>query len=244
MLRTKILFHERPRLRESILLEGLPGIGFVANILALHLIAQLKAKKLCSFKSPYFQSLAIIGGKGELYFPSATLRYISDKNLERDLLILHGSAQPLSTYGQYEFCSTVLDVAEEFGCRLVLCAGGLPVEGIPETPKVYCAASSPFPLRKLRELGIGTFRGRVHGAAGLLMGLAGLRGMDGICLLAETPGLYPDPSAAMAVLKFVNALLNLNVSGEGLEKAAKKVKEILFERAEAKEALEEVGSYV
>jgi uncharacterized protein (TIGR00162 family) len=244
MMRTKILFQERPKLRESILLEGLPGIGFVANILALHLIAQLKAKVLCSLRSPYFQNLAIVGEKGELYFPSATLRYVSMKNLERDLLILHGSTQPLSPYGQYEFCSTVLDVAEEFGCRLVLCAGGLPVEGVPESPKVYCAATSPILLMRLRELGIETFQGRIHGAAGLLMGLAGLRGIDGVCLLAETPGFFPDPSATMAVLKVVNAFLNLNVSCEGLEYAAKKIKEMLFERAEATERREEVGSYV
>lgn len=243
-METKVLFQERPKLRDPVLLEGLPGIGFVANIMALHLVAQLKARRLCEFKSPYFQDLAIVGGEGKLYFPSATLRYASSKDLERDLLILHGSAQPLFPYGQYEFCSTVLDVAEGLGCRLVLCAGGLPVEGVPDIPRVYCAATNPSLLAKLRELGVGIAKGRIHGAAGLLMGLAGLRGMEGLCLLAETPGLFPDPSAAMAVLRVVKGLLNLKVSDEGLDRAARIVKETLFEIARAGEGRRDVGSRV
>ncbi len=35
---------EKPKLNDPILIEGLPGIGFVANIAALHLIKELKAK--------------------------------------------------------------------------------------------------------------------------------------------------------------------------------------------------------
>ena len=36
--------YEKPKLENPVLLEGLPGIGFVANIAALHLIRELKAK--------------------------------------------------------------------------------------------------------------------------------------------------------------------------------------------------------
>ena len=34
---------EKPKLNDPILIEGLPGIGFVANIAALHLIQGVKS---------------------------------------------------------------------------------------------------------------------------------------------------------------------------------------------------------
>ena len=37
--------YEKPELNDPILIEGLPGIGFVANIAVLHLINELKAKR-------------------------------------------------------------------------------------------------------------------------------------------------------------------------------------------------------
>jgi len=47
--------YEKPQLNNPILIEGLPGIGFVANIAALHLINELKAKKFASIVSASFR---------------------------------------------------------------------------------------------------------------------------------------------------------------------------------------------
>jgi proteasome assembly chaperone (PAC2) family protein len=38
-----VSLQKKPKLKNPVLIEGLPGIGFVANIAALHLIRELKA---------------------------------------------------------------------------------------------------------------------------------------------------------------------------------------------------------
>ena len=50
---------EKPELNNPILIEGLPGIGFVANIAALHLIKELKAKRFVQIFSSSFQDFAV-----------------------------------------------------------------------------------------------------------------------------------------------------------------------------------------
>lgn len=50
---------EKPKLNDPILIEGLPGIGFVANIAALHLINELKAKRFAEIVSASFQDFAV-----------------------------------------------------------------------------------------------------------------------------------------------------------------------------------------
>ncbi len=217
----KVLIHEHPRLRKPVLIEGLPGIGFVANILALHLISELKASKFCDIRSPFFQDLAVTGQGGNLRFPINSLYYArtGDEALG-DLLILYGNTQALSPFGQYELYSEVIEIVEKLGCKLVICIGGLPVERVLEKPRVYCTATNINHVKGFEKQGVEVIRGRVYGAAGVLMGLGKLKGIEGCCLLAETPGTYPDAQAARVVLDVMCRFLHLNVNPERLAQAA------------------------
>ena len=49
---------EKPTLNNPILIEGLPGIGFVASIVTLHLIRELNAKPFVEIKSSAFQDFS------------------------------------------------------------------------------------------------------------------------------------------------------------------------------------------
>ena len=60
---------ERPTLNDPILIEGLPGIGFVANISALHLINELKAKRFAQIVSASFQDFAVTTEEEALVHP-------------------------------------------------------------------------------------------------------------------------------------------------------------------------------
>lgn len=55
---------EKPRLNNPILIEGLPGIGFIANIATLHLIHELKAKRFAEIHCAAFQDLAVTTENG------------------------------------------------------------------------------------------------------------------------------------------------------------------------------------
>jgi uncharacterized protein (TIGR00162 family) len=223
----KVQVYEKPVLNDPVLIEGLPGIGFVANITALHLIKELKAKLFAEIQSSAFQDLAISTGNGGTFFPTNQLYYHKGKDGERDLLILYGNTQALTTVGQYELCGKLLDISEELGCKYILTVGGLKKEEKVEKPELYCTASDTETLQEALDIGVKVMKGHIFGVAGLLVGLCKLRNMKGLCLLAETSGLYPDAAATREVLKALREMLNLKISLKNLGSAADETGNIL-----------------
>jgi len=57
--------------------------------------------------------------------------------------------------------------------------------------------------------------------------LSRLWNMRGLCLLAETPGFYPDASAAREVLSAICKILHLKVDTSRLDVAAETTRDIL-----------------
>jgi len=220
--------YEKPDLNSPVLIEGLPGIGFVANIAALHLIQELKAKRLAEIRSSSFQDFAITAESGGARFPVNELYYYERDNGERDLMILYGNTQALTTVGQYELCGCVLDFVSKLGCSYIITLGGLRKgDKVNTPPRIYCAASDREALKDATDLGAEIIEGQIFGVAGLLIGLGKLRGMRGYCLLAETPGYYPDASAAREVLRAVCKMLRLNIDLTRLNLAVEKTRKIL-----------------
>lgn len=212
-----VSLREKPKLRTPVLIEGLPGIGFVANIAALHLIRELKANLFAEIRCSSFQDFAVTAEKGQMRYPINELYYYKGKEGERDLIILYGNTQALTTTGQYELCGRILDVSKELGCRFVITMGGLRVVQEVDKPKLYFAATDKETVSELLGVGAEIIRGQIFGVAGLLVGIGGLRGFRGFCLLAETLGLYPDSVATREVLNVVCKMLNLEVSFDTLD---------------------------
>ncbi|MEM2954064.1 MAG: PAC2 family protein [Candidatus Bathyarchaeia archaeon] len=222
-----IQIEEKPVLNNPILIEGLPGIGFVANIVALHLIQELKAKRFAKIFSASFQDLAVTTEDGGTRSPINELYYYKGAGNSRDLIIWYGNTQALTTFGQYELCGRILDIAEELGCRYLITLGGFKQEEIKEVPGVYCAASDPETLKEVLDLGAKIMVGNIFGIAGLLIGLGSLREFKGFSLLVETLGTYPDANAARYALSALNKFLNLNVDMSRLDLAAQQTTKIL-----------------
>jgi len=222
-----IQIYEKPKLNSPVLIEGLPGIGFVANIAALHLIHELKAKRFAEICSSSFQDLAVTTEKGGTRSPINELYYYKSRDGGRDLILWYGNTQALTTFGQYELCGRVLDLAEELGCRFIITLGGFKQEQIIEKPKIYCAASDPETLKEALNLGAKIMVGQIFGVAGLLIGLGKLRGFKGFSLLVETLGTYPDANAASQTLSALSKFLNLKIDLSRLDVAAEKTTKIL-----------------
>ncbi len=223
----RVQVYEKPVLQDPVLIEGLPGIGFVANITALHLIQELDAKLFAEIQSSYFQDLAMTTSNGGTYFPANQLYYHKGGEGERDLIIVYGNTQALTTVGQYELCGKILDLAQELGCKYILTVGGLKKDEKVEKPELYCAASDLETLQDALNLGAKVMKGHIFGVAGLLVGLCKLREMRGFCLLAETPGLYPDAVATREVMKALRKMLNLKINLKSLRSVAEATDNIL-----------------
>src|SRR3972149_12015653 len=144
-----VQIYEKPELKDPILIEGFPGIGFVANIASLHLIQEWKAKLFAEIRLSSFQDIAITADEGQIRFPTNEFYYHKGRDQEeRDLIILYGNTQALTTMGQYELCGRTLDTAKDLNCHYVITLGGLRrEEKITKPPKLYCAASDPEALK-------------------------------------------------------------------------------------------------
>jgi uncharacterized protein (TIGR00162 family) len=218
---------EKPQLNDPILIEGLPGIGFVANIAALHLINELKAKRFAEIVSASFQDFAVTTETGGTRSPLNELYYCKREDGGRDLIIWYGNTQALTTFGQYELCGKVLDLVQELGCRCVISVGGFKKDEVQPVPAVYSAATDQKAMKEALDLGTKVMVGHIFGIAGLLIGLGRLRGVKGFSLLVDTLGMYPDANAARHALALVGKYLDLNIDVSKLDAAAEQTKKVL-----------------
>jgi uncharacterized protein (TIGR00162 family) len=219
--------HEKPKLKDPILIEGLPGIGFVANIAALHLINELKAKCFAEIVSSSFQDFAATTEKGGFNTPVNQLYYWKQEGEGRDLIIWYGNSQALTTFGQYELCGKILDIVQELGCRAIVSIGGFKKEEVQPVPAIYCAATDDSSLQEALNLGTKIMVGHIFGIAGLLIGLGRLRDFKGFALLVDTLGMYPDLNATRYALTALGKYLNLNIDMSKLDAAAQETKKSL-----------------
>jgi len=219
---------EKPQLKDPILIEGLPGIGFVANIAALHLITELKAKRFAQVVSSSFQDFAVTTQDGSTRSPINELYYVKrEEEGARDLIIWYGNTQALTTVGQYELCGKVLDLVQELGCNYVISIGGFKKDEAQPVPGIYSTATDLDTMKVALELGTKVMVGHVFGIAGLSIGLAKLRNMKGFSLLVDTPGMDPDVNAARYALLTVFKFLNFEVDLTNLEQTGNEIKQML-----------------
>ncbi len=218
---------EKPKLNDPVLIEGLPGIGFVANITALHLIEELKAKRFAEIVSASFQDFSVTTETGGARSPVNELYYAKRQDGGRDLIIWYGNTQALTTFGQYELCGKVLDIAQELGCRFVVSIGGFKKEEVQPVPAIYSAATDNETMKEALDLGTKVMVGHVFGIAGILVGLSRVRNMKGFALLVDTLGMYPDANATRYALTLLGKYLNLNIDLSKLDAAAEHTKKML-----------------
>jgi uncharacterized protein (TIGR00162 family) len=222
-----IAIYEKPQLNDPILIEGLPGIGFVANIAALHLIRELKAVKFADIVSSSFQDFAILTQTGSALSPANELYYVKRQDGGRDLVIWYGNTQALTTPGQYELCGKALDIAQELGCRFAISLVGFKKDVEKWTPSVYSAGSDEEALKETWDLGSKVMVGHIFGIAGLIVGLSKLRNMKAFALLVDTVGVHPDVAATKVALTALNKYLRLSVDLCGVNAAAEQTKKTL-----------------
>lgn len=227
MKKTVVKILKKPKLNKPILIEGLPGMGYVGKLAAEHLLEVLHAKKFAEVTSPYFPHHVAVEADGTLR-PLRNELYWARLD-GRDVVIWTGDVQPVSTEGHYELVERVLDIVKKLGVKQVFTLGGYATGKYSDVkPKVIGMGDSRL-LEKIRERGIMVEKGGgpIIGAAGLLLGLGRLRGLRGICLLGETHGIVVDHRAAQAVLEVLSEILGVKMDLSNLEQRAKMTKEIM-----------------
>lgn len=223
--------NKQPKLKNPILIEGLPGIGNVGKLAVEHLIDNIKASKFIELYCKDFPPQVFINPDGTTELVKNEFYYWkAKKKNQRDIIFLTGDYQGLSSQGQYELVEKILDIADENNVKEIYTLGGYGLGHEIKNPKVLCATTDKKFVKIMKNFGA-VFKknepgGGIVGASGLLLGLGKLRGIQGTCLMGETPGYLVDPKSAKAVLKILMKITNLNINLSALEEKAKEIQQI------------------
>jgi len=231
---TVIKIFEKPKLKNPILIEGLPGVGNIGRVAVGYLIKELKAKKFAHLYSEHFFPFVMLHDEYKIHLLKNEFYYWKAKKKgQNDIIFLVGDCQSLSPHGHYEVIKEILDFVEKFGVKEIFTIGGLATGEIEKKPETMGSVTDDKLLKKYKKYKInftaGEKVGYIVGAAGLLLGLGKERGMEGICLLGETSGfpIVTDPKAAEVVLDTLTKILNLKVDMSKLEQRVKEMERFI-----------------
>ncbi len=231
---------------ELVLICGLPGAAYIGKLSVDYLVQQLKAELFGEVYSRFFPPYVIIKEDGLVELMRNELHQVKDEH-GRDIVFLGGNAQAFSPEGQYDVTEKVLDWAIENGVKRTYSVAALVTDRPFETPSVFATATSAALLEEAKSRGAQVLdHGIIGGENGLIMGLARKRGLDGICLLAETHGYQTptgeyviDPRAAKAALNVLTQILGIKVDMEPMEKQAMQMDEAIAKMAEIERKVRE-----
>ena len=209
-------------LRSPVLIEGLPGIGQVGKLVAEYMIHMIGAEKIGEIHSIYFPPHVIIDESGIARLTRNEL--FLHRGESRDIVFLTGDYQSASNEGHYLLTDAYLDIAADLRVERIYTLGGFGVGHLVEEPRVFGAVNNPAIRDGIESAGAIIRRnepgGGIVGAAGLMLGIGAMRGLDAVCLMGETSGYIVDPRSAAAVLCVLSSLLGISVDATQLNDRA------------------------
>lgn len=225
-----------PKIKNPILIEGLPGIGNVGKVAVDFIIDELKAKKIYSLFSYTFPHSVFVNEENLVELPVIEIYYKKMKG-KNDLLFLTGDVQPIDEKSSYAFCDTVLDLLKKMKGEMVITTGGIGLQNIPEKPKIYVTGNDKETLKKFSkginvEMKIHGVVGPIIGVTGLLLGLGKRKSIKGVAILSETFGhpMYLGVKGAEEMLKILNKKLGLKINLKKLTKEIEKLEKETIKR--------------
>tara|TARA_Y100000310_G_C20699289_1_gene828198 strand:- start:5109 stop:5867 length:759 start_codon:yes stop_codon:yes gene_type:complete len=176
----------KPKLKNPIMIEGLPGIGNVGKIAADFLVENLKAKKIIEINSDHFPHSVFINEKNLVELPG--LEIYHKKINKQDFLFLIGDVQPIDEPSCYEFCETILKYLRSHKTTELVTLGGIGLQKIPKIPKVYITGNDKKLIKTFPKCNnkIYGFVGPIIGVTGVLLGIATKHKVPAVSLLTQT----------------------------------------------------------
>lgn len=240
----------KSKLKDPILIEGLPGIGFVGKLAAEYLARELKGEKIAELYSYHFPHQVMMQKNGLVRMLKYKIYLVKAK--KNDLLVLIGDLQPMSSEAQYEICVEVLKYFRSIGGKFIITLGGYTTGVAISNVRVLGAATDLSVVKEYSKKGIifGEAKGAILGAAGLLIGIGKIMGFKGVCLMGETHGAYIDAQSAKVLLEKIKDILKISIDLSKIEERAKKteklIKKIEMEIARENELTKKTGelSYI
>ena len=223
-----------PKLKNPVLVVGLPGIGSVGKIVVEHIKKEFKAKKIATLYSSHFpHQVAMLKNDGIRLVNNRFYVLKSKSKKTPDIVLLTGDVQAMTSEGQYEVNEMIVDFFKnQLKGSFIYTLGGYNISGnVAQNPKVFGNATSMSTINKFRSKGVvfGESKGTILGSAGLIIAFAKMNGMEGICLMGETTFIDVDHRAAKAVLELLARELSLKIDTKNLDKMIEETAQTLKE---------------
>lgn len=226
-----VKYDSKPVLRDPVLIEALPGIGNVGKIAGDFIAESLKPTRFARVFSMNFppqvnpdQDCVVHMACNELWYAKAPDG--------QDIVFLRGDYQGSTPEGQFILAQDIMEIMMSYGVSKVITLGGYGTGQMVDDPHVYGALSRKELRDGLEALGVvfnpGEPQAGIVGAAGLLIGMSQINGIDGICLMGETSGFFEDHKSAMAVVKVLLKIFGMEdtVDLKELQDKSQKIDEL------------------
>jgi uncharacterized protein (TIGR00162 family) len=211
---------------KPVLVCGLPGSGYVGKLAADYLVTVFKAKKVAEFYAASFPPHVNVNEEGVALRLKGEL-FHAETGQGNDLLVFTADAQPASSSGEYELAEAVLLEAKKLRAELVFSLAAYVTGSFVKERRVFGTATSPGVLPRLTDNGVQIMKeGGISGMNGIIIGMAGLHGMEGVSLLGETSGYLLDPAASHSVLETLSRILGMKIDMTSIEERAKEAQQI------------------
>lgn len=223
--KTSIKEIEEIDLDNPIILEGLPGIGFVGKIVVDQMIKALDATKFAELTSDYFPPQVTMKKDGLIEHMKNEFYYLKDVGQNnQDIVIITGNTQGADLDGQTAICKVLIEYFEELNAKQLFTLGGLGTGEMVENCQICVAGNNKELIDRILEIDNTLVRpdegGAIIGASGLLLYYAQEKEIPAACLMGQTPGFYIDQAAAKEMLKVLFELFEFEFDLDELTKQA------------------------
>jgi len=222
-----VIFDSEPLLRDTILIEGLPGVGNVGKMAADYLAEKLNAKCFARIYSKHFPPQVMLDADCVAHLACNELYHAEAGG--QDLVFLLGDYQGLTAEGQFELADDVMEIAKKLNVGKIFTLGGYGIGNVVENPRILGAVSTASMKEGLERHGVSFVPGEpaagIAGASGLILGMASVNGVEAACLMGETSGYFIDPKSSSVLLKVLMSILNVNVDTKELDERSQQMDE-------------------
>jgi hypothetical protein len=233
-----VSYIQRPEIHEPSMIAAWPGMGYLAKISADYLRRRLKASLFAEIKY-YHNVLVYNNGEANL----APIRHKLYASKEHNLVICVGDAQPSIPEESLRLAEKITELALDLGVKRLYTMAAYPNDFY-ETPEVYGIYTDVSLKAELEAAGVKVLEaeGAVNGLNGVLIGVAKMHGIDGVCLMGDiTYANVPQHLSSKVVLEKLATLLNLSIDTDQLRIRAERIDASIKKRLDIYEDEEDEG---
>jgi len=212
-------------LKGGAVIDGFPSVGLANTIAANFMIARLNLDQIAALDSELFPPLSMVYA----FKPKFPARiYASDK---LKVAVFLAEFKP-HTMLDRPIAKTILEWAQQQGCRIIISPVGVPVEeaeGTNSFPEVVGVGSTERAREELKRCEIEQLHtGMVAGASGVLLNEGRWAGFDVISLVIGVRTDIPDAKAGAKIVEAIDKLLpDISLEVKPLYEEAEKIEEHL-----------------